>query len=480
MNTLIWFRADLRTTDNTALHHACTDANSNSGAVIAVFNIAPDQWLDHDDAPIKVYFRLRTLRALQQQLTALNIPLKIITTTTWQALPQALIALARKHNCSAIHANAEYEWNERQRDADVAELASNNNIAFQLHTDQTLYTPGSIRTGEDRPYTVYSPFKRNIYKRFLDGDRPASRPTPAPQQPTNIPHDPIPDSVEHFDTAADQPDRYPAGEHIAQQALSAFISNGITTYKDTRDFPALNSTSKLSHHLAAGSLSPRQCLFAALDANQGSIDKHSKHIVHWISEVLWREFYKHILISHPRVSRHQPFKLATNAIQWSDNQDHFIAWTQGRTGVPFVDAAMRQLNATGTMHNRLRMVTAMFLTKQLFIDWRNGERYFMQHLIDGDLAQNNGGWQWSASTGTDAAPYFRIFNPTSQSKKFDPDANYIRHWIPELASLDNNTIHEPHANPLYAPGNYPAPIINHTQAREHAINAFKALSNPTP
>lgn len=475
---MVWFRADLRVADNAALSAAFREAASHSEAVIAVFNIAPAQWLAHDDAPVKVYFRLRSLTELKAQLQLLNVPLKIIHTTDWSDLDQPLINLASQLGCRSIHANAEYEWNERARDERIRRAAESNGMSFTLHTDQTLYEPGSIRTGEGRAYTVYSPFKRNIYKRFHDGDQPACYSTPSPQAETGIQSDEVPIRVEHYDHAADRPDLYKAGEQAAQQSLEVFIADRIMTYKDTRDFPARDSTSGLSHQLAVGAISPRQCLWAALDVNEGRIDTGSKHVVHWISEVLWREFYKHILVSHPRVCMHRPFKIETDAIQWSDNEEHFIAWTQGCTGVPFVDAAMRQLNATGSMHNRFRMVAAMYLTKQLFIDWRKGERYFMQHLIDGDLAQNNGGWQWSASTGTDAAPYFRIFNPYSQSKKFDPHAEFIRQWIPELAHLDDEAVHDPHANPLYAPTDYPPPIVDHAQAREYAIAAFQALPKP--
>ncbi len=197
----------------------------------------------------------------------------------------------------------------------------------------------------------------------------------------------------------------------------------------------------------------------------------------WITELIWREFYRHILVGFPRVSRHQPFRLETRRLEWSGNEEHFDAWKEGRTGVPIVDAAMRCLRATGWMHNRLRMITAMHLTKDLFLDWRRGERWFMRNLIDGDLASNNGGWQWSASTGTDAAPYFRIFNPVSQSRKFDPDGAFIRAWVPELRDLAGGEIHDPSSLPELARAriDYPAPIVNHTQARERAIAAFKAL-----
>jgi deoxyribodipyrimidine photo-lyase len=224
-------------------------------------------------------------------------------------------------------------------------------------------------------------------------------------------------------------------------------------------------------------LSPRQCLHAALAANQGEFDSGNPGVVTWINELLWREFYKHILVGYPRVSRHRAFRLETEAVPWRHAPQELAAWQEGRTGLPIIDAAMRQLLATGWMHNRLRMIVAMFLTKNLLIDWREGERFFMRHLIDGDLAANNGGWQWSASTGTDAAPYFRIFNPISQSQKFDPDGHFIRQWVPELAGLNKRDIHDPSSlGGLFAPSGYPRPIVDLSRSRERALAAFKNLS----
>ncbi|ERI52767.1 hypothetical protein N878_17765, partial [Pseudomonas sp. EGD-AK9] len=216
----------------------------------------------------------------------------------------------------------------------------------------------------------------------------------------------------------------------------------------------------------------------ALRANRGEFDSGNPGAVTWINELLWREFYKHILVGYPRVSMHRAFRQETEALPWRDAPDELAAWQQGRTGLPIVDAAMRQLRATGWMHNRLRMIVAMFLTKNLLIDWREGERFFMRQLIDGDLAANNGGWQWSASTGTDAAPYFRIFNPISQSQKFDPDGHFIRHWVPELAGLNKRDIHDPAAlGGLLAPAGYPRPIVDLARSRERALAAFKHLGN---
>jgi deoxyribodipyrimidine photo-lyase len=261
--------------------------------------------------------------------------------------------------------------------------------------------------------------------------------------------------------------------------LQTFIEHRIRNYQTTRDFPGLDATSRLSVYLTSGILSVRQCLHAAIVANQGHMAEGDGGIATWISELIWRDFYHHILVGYPRVSRHQPFKLATNRIAWRDAPEDLHAWQTGQTGFPIIDAAMRQLNQTGWMHNRLRMVVAMFLTKNLLIDWRHGERWFMQHLIDGDLAANNGGWQWSASTGTDAVPYFRIFNPVSQSKRFDPDGEFIRQWVPELARVDDKHIHDPHSakDKRYAALAYPQPIVDLPASRERALDAFGNLSS---
>jgi deoxyribodipyrimidine photo-lyase len=198
--------------------------------------------------------------------------------------------------------------------------------------------------------------------------------------------------------------------------------------------------------------------------------------VTWINELLWREFYKHILVGYPRVSRHRAFRPETEALAWRHAPEELLAWQQARTGLPIIDAAMRQLLETGWMHNRLRMVVAMFLTKNLLIDWREGERFFMRHLIDGDLAANNGGWQWSSSTGTDSAPYFRIFNPLSQSVKFDAEGVFIKHWLPELAGLSKKEVHNPaNLGGLFGVAGYPLPIVNLGESRARALAAFKNL-----
>jgi deoxyribodipyrimidine photo-lyase len=297
------------------------------------------------------------------------------------------------------------------------------------------------------------------------------------QSRLNIDSDEIPLHVESFETPSNTLRAlWPAGEAEARSRLDTFADTRIDAYKSERDFPAKPGTSQLSAYLAAGVISPRQCLHAALQSNQGEFESGKVGAVTWINELLWREFYKHILVGYPRVSRHRAFRPETEALAWRDAPEELAAWQEARTGLPIIDAAMRQLLETGWMHNRLRMVVAMFLTKNLLIDWREGERFFMRHLIDGDLAANNGGWQWSSSTGTDSAPYFRIFNPLSQSEKFDSEGLFIKHWLPKLTGLNKKELHNPaDLDGLFGVADYPAPIVDLSASRVRALAAFKNL-----
>ncbi|TVQ32893.1 MAG: deoxyribodipyrimidine photo-lyase [Phycisphaeraceae bacterium] len=471
MKPLVWLRADLRARDNTALHCAC---RRSGRGVLAVFLLAPDQWREHDMAPVRVDFTLRALRELSKTFEGRNIPLLIRRADRFDDAPQTLLKIAREHNCDELHFNREYELNERRRDNAVAELFTQNNIKVHAHHDQLLLEPGTVRTQSGGFYTVYTPFRKAVYAELESrgGVETLDLPKRQPDLPTTP--DPVPETINGYESDIN-PEAWPAGEEVARRRLKTFIESRIASYKQDRDTPSIDGTSRLSHHLAAGTISPRQCVATAAEANGGRLDPGSPGPAHWISEVVWREFYKHILVGFPRVCMHQPFRLETRAIEWRDDEEGFEAWRQGRTGFPIVDAAMRCLTRTGWMHNRLRMISAMFLTKDLLIDWRLGEKHFMRHLIDGDLASNNGGWQWSASTGTDAAPYFRIFNPASQSRKCDPEGAFIRAWLPELADLDEKSIHDPSQLPglLRSQLDYPEPIVDHRKARDRAIAAFK-------
>ena len=468
---LIWLRTDLRIDDNTAL-----SAAAKRGPTLAVYLISPEQWLAHDDAPSKVDFWLRNLRTLSKRLQQLNIPLLIRTAPTWDQAPEVLLELCQQHGVEAVHTNQEYGIHETRRDQAVARALEAQGIEFHHYLDQLLFQPGSILTQSGSYFQVFSQFRRICYNR-LHMALPKLVARPASQLPINIESDAIPESVSGFTVPSEALRAlWPAGEDQAQQRLAQFADEQIHYYQDERDLPAKPGTSQLSAYLASGVISPRQCLHAALQSNNGEFESGSPGVFTWITELLWREFYKHILVGYPRVSRHRAFRPETEYLPWRNAPDELSAWKQGRTGFPIIDAAIRQLLETGWMHNRLRMVVAMFLTKNLLIDWREGERFFMQHLIDGDLAANNGGWQWSSSTGTDSVPYFRIFNPVTQSERFDPEGKFIKHWLPELAELNKKQVHNPASlGGLFGVANYPAPIVNLSQSRDRALSAFKKL-----
>jgi len=471
MRPLMWFRTDLRVDDNTALHHA---GKASDRGVIGVFAICPGQWDEHHWGGMKVDFVLRNVQALSEALARLNIPLLVIQTERFDALPQKLLQLARKHQCDALYFNREHEVNELRRDREVTDAFEQDGREAHAFTDQTILDLAQVRTGAGGWYTVFTPFKRKWCERFKDNGPLPAWPKPRRQAPTGLAPDTIPAAIESL-PGHPRPELWPAGEQAARRRLQSFVNKRIERYHQTRDIPALEGTSALSPYLAAGVLSSRRCLTAALQANNGRVDSGRKGIAVWISELIWREFYRHILMGFPRVCMDRPFRVETDQLPWSHDERRFRAWCEGQTGFPIVDAGMRQLAETGWMHNRLRMVVAMFLTKDLFIDWRWGERHFLRHLVDGDFASNNGGWQWSASTGTDAAPYFRIFNPLSQSRRFDPDGEFTRRFVPELKDLPRETIHEPHAK---WPGelDYPQPITDRSAARARVIEAFRHLS----
>lgn len=470
----IWFRQDLRLNDHAAFWHA-----TQTDSCIALVILSPQQWQLHDDAPIKINFYLRQLARLQQDLDALNIPLIIRHVDLWQNIPEHILQLCQQLSVTQIHANIELGVNELKRDQAIQQCLSQHHIDIQFLQDRTLFPVGSIRNQSQRPYQVFSAFKKSCYER-LQISLPLLYPKPHPQLPLDTAYlaqcnqlnDPLPEIGK---ISASQQELWPVGEEYALQCLDNFIEQQVEQYHIQRDLPAHYGTSKLSPYLNIGVLSVRQCLQALFRKQAGHFIIEHLGQQTWLDELLWREFYQHILYDFPHVSKHQSFKQLTREISWREAPEDLYRWQQGQTGIPIVDAGMRQLLQTGWMHNRVRMICAMFLAKNLLIDWRHGERWFMQHLIDGDLAANNGGWQWCASTGTDAVPYFRVFNPVSQSQKFDPEGQYIRQWVPELSHLDAKFIHEPYAH--LSANNlthlYPEPMVDLKSSRIRAIEAFK-------
>jgi deoxyribodipyrimidine photo-lyase len=470
----MWFRADLRAADNAALFNAC----DGDVEVVGLFVITPDEWRQHDYAPVRIELMLRCLAELSATLAKLRIPLKIIESPSAKKTAELVVDAAKRFGCSGIYWNDEYEVNESRRDEAVRKLAREQGLATRSFTDQVVLDPRTIKTGEGRFYTVFTPFKKAWTRTLLAEGGVKVLPAPSKRSSMCCEPDVVPARVKGIDSGISA-ELWPGGESHARSRLERFASNGMSKYKEERDYPWKPATSVISPYLAVGAISPRQCVDVAVKINKSPTpyESGSPDILHWISEVCWREFFVHVLTGFPRVCMNRAFQVQTERIEWSDNTSHLEAWKAGRTGIPIVDAGMRQLLATGWMHNRIRMVTAMFLTKNLFIDWREGERFFMRHLVDGFFASNNGGWQWSASTGTDAAPYFRIFNPISQGQKFDADGEYVRTWVPELREISDGAIHELHDMPrlLRSQIDYPEPIVDLSETREKAIEAFKSL-----
>lgn len=465
---LVWFRSDLRLNDNRALAAAAA-----RGPVLAVFLHSPAQWQAHGHGANKIDFWRRGVAALAEALGELNIPLLQRGIADFDAAPRTLLALAREHHAETLHFNREYPLNERRRDAAVQAAFSAAGLGSHGHHDAVAFAPGELLTGKGDYYGVFTPFAK-AWHRHITAERLALADAPPAQTLPGIPSEPLPALDAALADEAIVGHQWPAGEAAAADRLGHFLRYRSRHYLEQRDFPGVHGTSELSPYLALGMISYRQCLNAVMAENDGQLNEGDAGLAAWVNELVWREFYQHVAAGFPRVCRYQPFKQGTLALEWRDDDEGFAAWCEGRTGYPLVDAGMRQLVATGWMHNRLRMVTAMFLAKHLLIDWRRGEAFFLRHLVDGEFAANNGGWQWAASTGTDAVPYFRLFNPTTQSTRFDPDAEFIAHWVPELAPLPPRARHNPPAAERGRLG-YPRPIVEHKAARQRALAAFKAL-----
>lgn len=456
--TLVWFRNDLRTLDNPALYQAMARSQ-----VSACFVICEPQWLAHDIGANRLSFLHQSLTALAQALADLGVPLTLLRAAAVDDVPDVLIQHALASGASILAFNNEYPHDESVRDRRVETAAARAGIATESYHGNVALPPGSVVKSDNTPYSVFTPFKRQwmATARYSLAD---PLPAPAPQGPA------VQNTVE-WSKPTRAATEWPAGQRAATDRLALFLRQHSQGYDDLRDIPSQNGTSKLSPYLSIGALSVTQCFAAALHKNE---DKFSGGPVDaWINELIWREFYHHVVALYPHVSKGQAFRRRYDQIQWRVSDADLAAWKAGETGFPFVDAGMKQLITTGWMHNRLRMITAMFLTKHLLIDWREGERYFMQHLIDGDFAANNGGWQWSASTGTDAAPYFRIFNPSTQGQRFDPNGQFIKTYLPQLSSVEKRNLFNPKASGAHLA--YPDPIVDHKLARERALATFKNI-----
>jgi deoxyribodipyrimidine photo-lyase len=371
-------------------------------------------------------------------------------------------------------ASAEYAADELARDTAVAAALGECGLEWRSFHQFTALAPGTVQTKAGAAFRVFGAFRREWLaqaRRMTPCGMDAVR-VSAPVEPPPLPDWRPPE-------AGVDSRLWPAGEQAALCRLGEFATSRLDRYHLNRDFPARDGTSRLSPYLSTGTLSVRRCFEAALAANNGEWDSGSAGVVTWIGELIWREFYVHVLQAFPAVARYRALRPETEHIRWRAPGDDFASWQRGSTGFPLVDAGMRELAATGWMHNRARMMTATFLSKHLLIDWRHGERHFMHELLDGELAANNGGWQWCASCGTDAAPYFRVMSPARQAERFDPDGEYIRRYLPELARCSTRALHTPGHPELLAAG-YPAPVVDATQARARALAAYRDAAAAAP
>lgn len=471
LKTIIhWFRRDLRISDNTALHEAYT-----RGERLVTCFCWEDVLLSGPEvSPARLTFLLRSLDSLAENLRILGHQLVLRHGPPALELPR----LAREVGAVAVFANREYEPDARVRDAAVADALRARGVPFQTFKDSVIWEEREILTGAGGIYTVFTPYSKAWKTRPIPAPRPRLGTAKGPVS-KDLKSRPLPDDTAALGHPLVQ-ELFPAGERAAQQALDAFVESRVFRYDTARDFPADDGgTSRLSPHLHCGTINVRTLLARLEQVRRRAASDLQKGCDTWLVELIWREFYLQILANHPQVAR-GCFRPEYDALEWTGTDGQFAAWCAGRTGFPIVDAAMRCLNATGWMHNRLRMIVAMFLTKDLLVSWQRGERYFLRQLVDGDLAANNGGWQWSAGTGTDAAPYFRIFNPSTQGKKFDPEGVFIRRWVPELREAGPQWIHDPSEEPLLAArAGYPRAIVDHAVQRGRCLAMFQAARSST-
>lgn len=432
---ICWLRRDLRLVDNAALYHAL-----KSGLPVLPLFIFDKHILDalDDKADKRVQFIYQELTSLKKELQALGSDLLVYYDNPQSAWKN----ITKEYTVKAVYANTDYEPYAQERDERIKNELSEKKITFNTYKDQLIFEPGEILKSDGNPYVVYTPFSKVWLEKvteFYLSSYPTEKYNKAFYKTKNRLHFPSLEELGFIESKVSFPPKSVADELIQ-------------TYDKTRDFPAKQKgTSHLGLHLRFGTLSIRQLARQA-----------QKNNLTFFKELAWREFFMHVLFHFPHTVNHA-FRKEYDRIQWRNNEAEFEAWCKGKTGYPLVDAGMRELNETGYMHNRVRMVVASFLTKHLLIDWRWGERYFAEKLLDYDLSANIGNWQWAAGCGCDAAPYFRVFNPTAQAEKFDPQGIYIRKWVPELETFD-----------------YPKPIVDHKFARDRVLKAFKLALEKTP
>lgn len=467
---LVWFRRDLRDYDHAALYHALKAATS----VYCVF-IFDSDILDllTEKADRRVEFIWESVRELKAALQQQGGDLIVLYGRARDEVPK----LAAQLQVQAVYANRDYEPSAIARDAAVAASLKQAGITFHQYKDQVIFEQDELLTLAGKPYGVFTPYKNTHLKKLNDFYLKAypvqhyiqALATPASNELPSL------ESMGFVRTNLAEM-KLPTGMSGGSALFDNFIER-MPQYQDARNFPAVKGPSYLSVHLRFGTVSVRHLARTAWQMGGAGAET-------WLNELIWRDFYFQILHHRPDLAAGRAYKAEYEALPFSNQQALFQAWCDGQTGYPIVDAAMRQLNQTGYMHNRLRMVTASFLVKDLLIDWRWGERYFAEKLIDFDFAANNGGWQWAASTGCDAQPYFRIFNPVSQSEKFDTKAKFIRKYVPELARCSDKDIHAPWTIPalqqqllgLQLGKHYPYPVVDHAVQRGLALALYKSAA----
>jgi len=471
---IVWLRRELRVADNAALFAACEQADT----VVPLFVFDPDILSREDTGAAQVAFMIDALGVLDANFQKLGGKLIVRN----GKMPEQIIKAAEEFGADAVFHQREYEPFGLKRDDAVAAALKEKGTAVVTFAGLSLFEPSEIVSKAKTPYTVFGPYKREWFSRPADGPKPVPKHVPVPKDAQS---DGLPSLAElKFQTAQTFEC---GGEDRAQQLLTEFLKAKIKRYDAARDILSEDGTSRLSRHLHLGTLSARFVVDAVRrvgldkpsEANpsgeQGADHREGAGHSTFLSEIAWRDFYLQILHHFPHVTT-GAFRPQYDALEWENDEGLFEAWKTGKTGYPIVDAAMRQMNTEAWMHNRGRMIVASFLTKDLLIDWRWGEKYFMQQLVDGDQAANNGGWQWAAGTGTDAQPYFRIFNPTSQGEKFDPDGAYVKRWVPELSRVPAKFIHAPwklsEAERALVCPEYPRPIVDHAVQRGRALAMY--------
>lgn len=468
---LFWHRNDLRLSDNIGL----VAAREITPKVIGLFCLDPNILQRDDIAPARVAYLLGCLEELQQAYQKAGSELLILHDTPEMALPKLAIAL----QANAVFWNLDVEPYSRTRDESVQQNLEAQGIAVQTTWDKLLHFPGEVMAkATGKPYTVYTPFWKNWSQQpkaepvaTLAGaegltaeERERAREVGAQSLP----------SAKDLGYNWENDFLLSPGETAARERWEAFCTRALLEYREQRNIPSIDGTSQLSAALKFGAIGIRTVWKAAAEMYKNARSEETQaNIETWQKELAWREFYQHALYFFPELEN-GPYRPQFKDFPWNNNEKYFQAWCQGKTGYPIVDAAMRQLNETGWMHNRCRMIVASFLTKDLIINWQWGEKYFMQKLYDGDLSANNGGWQWSASSGMDPQP-LRIFNPSSQAQKFDPEGDYIRHWVPELSSLDSEYLvtGKIPAAERSACG-YPQPIVDHNKQQREFKSRYAA------